>query len=424
MIIPAGALGRAGRPSPAERVTMGIIGCGGMGMANMGSFLGHPDCQVVAVCDVDARRRTKLSTQPYGREPAKEEVEKKYSEDMKGGRFKGCDVYADFRELCARKDIQAVVVATPDHWHALASLEALRNGKDVYCEKPVVHHFAEGLVVLEEVKKRNAIWQTGSQQRSEWNFRHGAELVRNGHIGKVLYVEVGLPKGHLKPIGDAEEQAPPEGFDYDFWCGPSKKLPFIPARVHFNWRWNLNYGGGQLMDWIGHHNDIAHWGLDMDHSGPVEAQAVGFDWSEIPEIYDAPVNYEVKCTYASGVTTSISNKHAMGTRWIGTNGWVFVDRGKQESSVLEWFDKKFDPGPVKLYESNDHRGNFLNGVKSRKTCICPVETALRSITPGFLGYISQKLGRKVKWDPAGMKFVDDPEATKLLEIKYREPWKL
>jgi predicted dehydrogenase len=423
-IIPASALGKGGRQAPSERVTMGFIGVGGMGMSNLGGFIGFPDVQVVAVCDVESSVTTKAGGQQFGRDKAKEVVEKKYAEQKRGD-FKGCDTYKDFRELCARKDIQAVCVATPDHWHFLASVEAVRNGKDVYCEKPVTHHFKEGLILQDEVKKRNAIWQTGSQQRSEWNFRRGAEIVRNGLIGKVQHVEVGLPTGHQKPQADPKIVDPPETVDYDFWCGPSPKLPFTYARFRFHWRWNLAYGGGQLMDWIGHHNDIAHWGLGQDLGGPVEVEAAGFEYAkDIFELYDSPWAYEVKCTYEGGITSSISNRHKMGTKWIGTDGWVWVDRGKQDASKKEWFDRGFDPGPVKLYESTNHRRNFIDGVRSRKPAICPVEVSFRSITPGFLGYASQALGRKVKWDPRNQKFVDDAAAEKLFDVKYRDPWKL
>jgi len=426
-IIPASALGlQDGKPAPSERVTMGFIGVGGMGMGNMNSFLGLSEVQVLAVCDVVGNYKlTKGGSESHGRDRAKEVVEKKYAEQQKSGQYKGCESYKDFRELCARKDIQAVCVATPDHWHFLASIEAVRSGKDVYCEKPVTHHFREGIILQEETKKRGTIWQTGSQQRSEWNFRRGAEIVRNGLIGKVQHVEVGLPTGHKKPIGDTKVQDPPESVDYDFWCGPSPKLPFMPARFHFNWRWHLAFGGGQLMDWIGHHNDIAHWGLDQDLGGPVEVEAAGFEYAEdIKEIYDSPWAYEVKCLYESGATSSISNRHKMGTKWIGDKGWVSVDRGRQDASNKDWFVKEFNRGPVKLYESNNHRRNFIDGVKTRKPAICTAEISFRSITPGFLGYVSQALKRKVKWNPKDQKFVSDPEAEKLFDVKYRDPWKL
>ncbi len=424
VIIPSGLLGLQGRPAPGERITLGFVGVGGMGFANLDSFLKKSECQVVAVCDVDKGRGQKSVGGGQGMQPARERVEKHYADQAKNGSYKGCATTTDFRELCARKDIDAVVVSTPDHWHALCSVEALRNGKDVYCEKPITHLFAEGRIVCDTAKKHQRVWQTGSQQRSEWNFHRGAELVLNGLIGKVKHVEVGLPKGHSAPK-NWEISEPPANFDYEFWCGPSRKIPYYKDLVVFNWRWNMNYGMGQLMDWIGHHNDIAHWGLGMDESGPLEVEGAGFVYPEDKTIYDAPIDYEVKCTYAGGVTTSISSRNPMGTKWIGTDGWVFVNRGKQDASKKEWFEKGFDPGRIKAYESTDHRRNFLDCVKSRKPCVAAAEIAFRSATPGWLGYVSSALGRKLKWDPKTETVAGDAEADKLLKaMSYRAPWKL
>lgn len=416
-LIPASALGLAGRPAPSERINMGFIGVGSQGSGNLNNFIGQADVQILAVCDVHQGWENK-----YGREPNKKKVEARYAEAMKSGAYKGCDAYTDFRELCARKDIDAICISTPDHWHALTALEALKSGKDVYCEKPITHLWAEGRRVADAVKKHGRIWQTGSQQRSEGNFRRAVELVRNGVIGKLQHVEVGLPKGHAHPK-NAKVQEPPKEADYDFWCGPSPKLPFIPERFIFHWRWNMAYGAGQLMDWIGHHNDIAHWGMGMDESGPVEVEAKGFTYPEDKSVYDAAIDYEIHCAYANGVTTRITNKNPMGTKWIGTDGWVYVDRGRFDASNKDWLKKDFNAGPFKAYASPGHHRNFIEGIKSRKACAAPAETAFRSATPGFLGLLSQKVGRKIKWDPAAEKVIGDAEAEKHLEINYREPWK-
>lgn len=426
-IVPASVLGQ-GRPAPGNRITVGIIGIGGNGSGALANFLRKQDAQVVAVCDVHDRHfRDKEAGKGrgFGREPGRETVEAYYTKEKAGGAYKGCGAYADFRELCARDDIDAVVVSTPDHWHALCTKEALRGGKDVYCEKPVTHLFAEGQEIYREVAERNAIFQTGSQQRSEIRFRIAAEVVLNGLIGKVKTVEVGLPTGPTGPKATPSTPTdPPEGLDYDFWCGPSKKLPYIYARHHRNWRWHLNFGGGQIMDWIGHHNDIAHWGLGMDQAGPEKVEAVGWTFPDT-DIYNTPVNYEIRCTYPGGITSSISNRHPMGTKWIGEDGWIYVDRGKIEASNREWIREKFDRGPVKGYVSLDHRQNFLDGIRSRKPCIAPAETAHRSVTPGHLGYVSQAVGRPLQWDAAAEKIVGDEEAEKILKtIDYRKPWAL
>ena len=320
-----------------ERITVGLIGCGAQGLSNMRGFLGQEDVRVVAVCDVHHlhwRDKRARGGKPYGRDAAKLEVDTKVGDT-------GCAAYADYRELCARDDIDAVIVATPDHWHALATLEALRSGKDVYCEKPVTHKFREGQLVYQEVAKRKAIFQTGSQQRSAKEFRTAVQLVRSGVLGKLSRVEVGLPHGKETPTVGTEITDSPDGLDYDFWCGPGKKLPYMFARHHRAWRNVLTWGGGQLMDWIGHHNDIAHWALDMDKGGPVSVEAKGWTWTD-GSVFDAPLDYEILCEYPGGITLSISENHPMGTKWTGENGWIHVTRGKLTASNSEWLAEEVD----------------------------------------------------------------------------------
>jgi predicted dehydrogenase len=425
LVVPASALGLDERPAPSERITLGVIGCGGKGMDHVRGFLACDDVQLVAVCDVDREhRRDRVDGKGplFGREPARQVVEKHYAEAVKGSGAK-CDALADYRELCGRKDIDAVVVATPDHWHALCDLEAVRQGKDVYGEKPLTHFFREGQQLVREVAERGTIFQTGSQQRSEGNFRRAAELVRNGVLGQISRVEVGLPVGYAEPNGDVSVTQVPATLDYEFWTGPAPLLPYMQPRGHRWWRGNRAYGGGTLMDWIGHHNDIAHWGLGVDESGPVQVEAVGWTWPETP-VYDTPVDFEVRSTYASGATVVISSKHPMGTKFFGENGWVFVDRGKLEASDPQWITPQFDPGAIQLTRSADHRRNFLDSVKSRQPCICPAAVGHRSITPGHLAYVSQALGRAVRWNPEAATFVDDAEAEKQLKVAYRAPWRL
>jgi predicted dehydrogenase len=415
-IVPASVFGRPGRPAPADRINMALIGCGGQGNSDMKRHMDLADVQMVAVCDVDAGHA----------EGAKKTVDDYYTK-KKESEYKGCTVVKDFRELCARKDIDAVIVATPDHWHYLTAVEAIRNKKDVYGEKPITHLYGEAKQLVQEVKKHERIWQTGSQQRSEFNFHRGAELVRNGIIGKVKEVEVGLPQGRSGHAKGADKITdPPANLDYDLWCGPSPKLPYMAKRVHFDWRWNLAFGGGQLLDWICHHNDIAHWGLDEDLGGPLEIEAVEWKWPEDRTVFDAPYEYKVVSTYAKDIKVSImsSNFVPMGTKWIGETGWVYSDRSKIDASNKEWLKPEFDPGPVKLYNSRHHQKNFIECVKSRKPTICPVETSHHSITPGHLGYLSARLKKKIKWDPKAEVVVGDEEATKLLnKVEYRDPWK-
>jgi predicted dehydrogenase len=403
LVVPSHVLGLGGNVAPSDRIVMGLIGCGGMGNHNLDAFRARKDVQFVALCDVD----------------------KQHLENT-GKKVPDAKRFADFRELLALQDLNAVVVATPDHWHALCAIAAVRAGKDVYGEKPMTHTFAEGQMLVAAVKSTGAIYQVGSQQRSDWKFRRAVDIVQNGLIGKVKEVQVGLPTGHKKAEGDTKPQDPPAGLDYDFWCGPSEKLEYVPMRVHWNWRWHLSYGGGQLMDWIGHHNDICHWGIGRDRSGPIEVQAKGFEYPEDRRVWNSAWKYEVACKYEDGITTSISNRHRMGAKWIGEGGWVHADRGKLEASNPEWTKREFDPGPKKAYESNDHRANFIDGVKTRKACICDAEIGHRSITPGHLGLLSESMGGKlIRWDPKTETIAGDAEADrKLKSIEYRKPWVL
>ena len=427
LIVPGAMSTLAAKVAPAERITLGIVGVGSRGFNLIDVFLGQADAKILAVCDVDSLhyrdRPWGSKGAVFGREPAKKRIEAAYSKRTSSRRFRGVDVYADYRELCAREDIDAVVVATPDHWHALVAIEALDSGKDVYCEKPLAHRFGEGQAICREVARRKAVFQVGSQQRSDARFRQAVQLVLNGHIGKVLSVEVGLPAGYPKPQGDTTVKTPPPHLDYNFWCGPAPKLPYMQARHHRWWRGHLAFGGGVLMDWIGHHNDIAHWALGIDHSGPVEVEAVGWTFPET-DIYDTPRDYKIRSKYAGGVTGSISSRHRGGTKIIGEDGWIFVNRGRLEASDPRWTKLDFDPGSVEVYESPGHARNFLDCVKSRHPCVAPAETAHRSITPGHLGYVSNAVRRTLRWDALAERIVGDDEAEKLLKsVSYRAPWK-
>ena len=417
----------AGRASASERIALGAIGLGAQGMNNLREFLRLPDVQVVAVCDVDPlhyRDNPWGEGQTYGREPARQAVDEKYAEARKSGVYTGCAATADFREVCARDDIDAVVVSTPDHWHALVALEALRHNKAVYGEKPLTHLFREGEILCDEVARRQAVFQTGSQQRSMGVFRRAVGIVRNGHLGQIHRVEVGLPDGYDKPQGDARVQAPPERLDYELWTGPAPMLPYMPARHHRWWRGNRAYGGGTLMDWIGHHNDIAMWGLGPEAARLTRVEAVRWTFPET-DIYDTPVHFEIRCDHAGGIQTSISDRHRQGTKWIGDRGWLFVTRSFIEASDPRWAAADFQPGNAHVDVSPGHHRNFIDCVKERRACIAPPQAALDAITPGFLGYVSQRLGRAMRWDAARCAVPDDAEAEKLLRaMDYRGPWTL
>ena len=277
--------------------------------------------------------------------------------------------------------------------------------------------------MCDAVERYGRIFQVGSQQRSGGEFRRAVELVRNGRIGKVHTVEVGLPGGGSGPVG-GYTGAPPENFNYDMWLGPAPWHPFHPKMIHWNWRWNLDTGGGQLMDWIGHHNDIAHWAMGYDRTGPVEIEAVG----EFPGqgIYTGATKYRISCLYANDVRTTIAGGHGDilgGTKWIGDKGWVWVNRGRFDAHPKSLLEEKIGPSEVNIPPSPGHQRNFLDCVKSRRPTLCTCETGHRSATPGHLGLISMLLnGRRIKWDPAREEIIGDPQATRMLGYEMRSPW--
>jgi predicted dehydrogenase len=287
--------------------------------------------------------------------------------------------------------------------------------------------------MVKAVQKNNRIWQTGSWQRSERHFHYACEIVRNGLIGKLKRVEVGLPSGHSDFANTKDKMsitAPPPQLDYNFWIGPSAMMPYIEARVHKNWRWNYNTGGGQLLDWVGHHCDIAHWGMGFDNNGPLEIEGQG-EFPPKDAVWNTCTKFRINLQYPDNIEMVMAGGYGdikSGTKWIGTDGWVWVDRGNAfDSSNAEWGNARRLPDDlrkVKLYESSNHFRNFLDCVKSRQPTITPIETAHHSAIPGHLGQIAMVVGRKIKWDPKGEVIVGDPEASKLLARPFRKPWKL
>ena len=407
-LIPASALGADGTVAPGNRITMGCVGVGGQGSGNMGAFLGQPDCRVLAVCDVDKGHAR----------GAKNAVDQKYGNQ-------DCTAYGDVRELMARDDIDTISLGTPDHWHAIVAIQAARAGKDVYGEKPFSHDLREGRAMCEAVKQYGRIWQTGSWQRSEHNFRYACELVLNGRIGKVHSVEVGLPTGG--PGGSEKFCNPPGDMDYDFWVGPSPWAPYSPDRTHWNWRWQLDFGGGQMMDWIGHHGDIAQWGLGTQYTGPVEVEPVNAVFPK-EGLYNAATTYKFICKYANGVTMTVANDHqlpkGMGARWIGDKGWIWVDRGGFDAEPRSILKEVIGPDEINLLHSPGHWRNFLDCVKSRRATITPAEVAHRSASIGHLGLVAMLTGRKLKWNPDTEQILDDPTANGMLGRAKREPWQM
>jgi predicted dehydrogenase len=414
-IVPIGALGGEGRPAPSERITMGVVGWGMMGPGNTQSFLAQKDCQIVAACDLDKNHL----------QQAVDTVNNHYKN-------KDCHAYRDYRQMMARADIDAVMLAVPDNWHALTAVEAARNKKDIYGEKPLARTIAEQQAIVKAVQRYQRIWQTGSWQRSVENFHKAAEIVRNGLIGKITRVEVGLPSGHHDFAGTGKKLSvtpPPPELDYENWIGPARMEPYIEGRVHMNWRWNYNIGGGQLLDWIGHHGDIAHWGLDFDNTGPLTVEGTG-EFPPTDAVWNTCTKYRITCAYPQDITFVLAGGHSDirgGTKWIGSEGWVWVDRGGFDCSKADWKDISRLPEDlrkVKLYHCRNHHRNFLDCVKSRQPTITPVETAHHSAIPGHLGLIAMLVGRKLTWNAKKETIAGDPEASRLLKRGYRAPWKL
>jgi len=402
-IVPASVLGA---DAPSNKIVMGGIGLGGMGRGDLGGFLGDSRVRVVAVCDVDARHRA-------------------MAKRMVDGRYKNqdCRTYHDFREMLGRERLDAVFTALPDHWHALPAIAAAKAGCDIHGQKPFARSIREGRAMVDAVERYGRIWQTGSQQRSDGRFRFACELVRNGYIGKVRRVEVGLPTGG--PGGDPTPKPVPEGLDWDFWLGPAPWRPYQGFGPHWNWRWILDYSGGQLTDWCGHHVDIAHWGLGLDYTGPTVIKPIRAVYPK-SGLYDAPTEYEFVCTYANGVEISVTNNRVnpQGTKWIGDDGWVYVRRGFIDAEPKHLLQEKIGPGQIQLYRSGGHKRNFIDCVISRKQTICPAEVGHRSISVGLLGEIAMLTGRTIRWDPEKEEIIDDPGASELLGRSYREPWQL
>jgi predicted dehydrogenase len=416
--------------APSERLTLGFIGVGKMNSGHLNSFLGRKEVQIVAVCDVDTNRR----------EFAKKTVEERYGKDKDAG-FKGCEAYADFRKLLERKDIDAVVIATPDHWHAFIAIAALNAGKDVYCEKPLTHNIHEALTLIDSVRSNKRVLQTGSQQRSSKEFRVAAELVRNGIIGKIDHVETAFG-GPAKPNANPEEPMEP-GLDWDMWCGPAPLVPYSsvlsPRGVHNHfpaWRMTREFGGGMITDWGAHHIDIAQWGLGEDEHGPVEIIA--------PENY-ANANDGAKLIYASGIPL-LHNGKGRGVSFYGANGEVHVNRGKFElvlggKTIHKFWDKDADKGTsldreviltereyladakVKLYNSKNHHEDWLNSIKTREKPICDVAIGASTAISCHLMSQAYYHGGSMKWNPEKHEYISGGDASWLTR-NYRAGWKV
>jgi predicted dehydrogenase len=398
--------GRRRRGSANDQINLACIGTGGskggfrQGLGDTRGIASKQGVKVVAVCDVDKVHR--------------EEAAKGFGPD--------CQAYEDFRELLQRRDVDAVVIGTPDHWHTVIAVAAMRAGKDVYCEKPLTLTVDEGKHIVRAQKKTGRVFQVGSQQRSDRRFRMACELVRNGRIGKVRRVEARLPNGSRG--GPFQVKTPPADFNWDMWLGPAPWTEYIPERTHGSFRHWYEYSGGMMTDWGAHHLDITQWGLGMDGSGPMRIASTGMLPANARG-YNTALDFEVTYTYPGDIVVVAMSKDENGVRFEGDRGWIFVSRGKIEASDPAMLNDPLSAGAVRLYESNDHQQNFVDCVRSRKDPICTAEIGHRSASVCHLGSISLRLGgRSLEWDAEKEQFSSDDEANRMLSRPYRKPWKL
>jgi len=394
--------------SANDQPTVALIGCGGRGTADAKSASNFG--RVVAVCDLDESRVAA--------------AKKIWPEAA---------TFKDFRKVMEQKNIDLIVCGTVDHWHVLVSMAAMRAGKDVYCEKPLTLTIDEGKHLVKAARDTKRVFQTGSQQRSDKNFRLACELVRNGRIGKLKHVSVWLPSGRRE--GPFATSPVPPGFDWDAWLGSTPMVDYVKERAHVTFRYWWDYSGGTMTDWGAHHNDISLWGIGLERSGPVAIEAKPLV-EMIPNGFSAYSEYEVNYTYANGVTHSCKstpanswngavvdkNGQQHGVKFEGADGWIWVTRGKIEASNPDLLLQELPSSATRLYTSNDHMGNFFDCVRSRKQPICEAEIGHRSVTVCHLGVIALRLGRKLKWDPAKEEFAGDKDANKWLAREMRKPW--
>ena len=428
-ILPASVFGKN---APSNRINIGAIGVGRISRGHdMPGVWKHDNAQITAVCDLDSNRVKSA-----------QDLVNEYYTKKTGKDFKGVKGYDHYQDLLANKDIDAVLVSTPDHWHAPIVIHAVGAGKDVYMQKPASLTIAEGRMMADAVKASGRIVQVGSQQRSAYQFRYAAELVRNGRIGKLQRVYVGLPGD---PSGDEEPQMPvPKNLNYDMWLGTTPDVYYTEKRVHPNvgfdrpgWLRCEQFGAGMITGWGAHHIDSAHWAMNTEYTGPVEI----WGKADFPKsgLWNVHGIFRTEALYENGVQMTVTNEIANGIRFEGTEGWIFVSRGdsavttsdpiaKQNAAKkLDASDPKIltsviGPNEIHLPESNDHHGNWLDSIVTRKEPLAPAEIGHRSCSACLLHHAAMKLNRRLYWNPKTERFKNDDEANKLLAREQRAPY--
>lgn len=429
-IIPASVIGKN---PPSDKINIGWIGCGRQGTGDIMGTMRYDQAMVVAVSDVDSNRMA----------IGKKRIEDYYARKTGSANAVEVKSYGDYKEMLLNKSIDAVMITTPDHWHSQPAIEAALAGKDIYLEKPTSLTIKEGRLLSDIVKRKKVILQVGTQQRSGTQWRYAAELVRNGRIGKLHTVKIGLPGDPAGP--PAAEMPVPGNLNYDMWLGSTPKVYYTEIRVHPQnsindrpgWLRCEQFGAGMITGWGQHHFDSAAWGMDTELTGPISVNAV----AQFPKsgLWDVHGDFMSVAEYANGITMLTSGGYPNGVRYEGTEGWIFVTRGNyvatasdpvsanRNTKALDASDPKIltsviGPNEIHLYESSDQQGNWLDCIKSRKEPISPVEIGHRACSVCLVTHISMKLGRELKWDPAKEKFINDDEANKMLSRPQRAPY--
>lgn len=413
-IIPGRALGLDGAVAPSNRIVMASIGVGGQGTYDTRALLAIPEVQYVAVCDVDSNHR----------EAARQMCTDHYAQNAPSGKFDGITGYNDFREVLARPDIDAVMVAPPDHWHAAISIAAAKAGKDIYCEKPLANSIPEGRAVVNAMTRYNRVFQTGSHERSRDNARYAAELILNGRIGKVHTILCNMPVDNHGPIPNQPIMPVPEGFDYNMWLGPAPQAPYTEKRCHFWFRYNLDYSGGEMTDRGAHIIDLAQQGNGSDRTGPQFIEGAG----DFPKdgFFNTAMSYRVEFTYRNGTKLISESVGPRGVKFIGDQGWIFIfvhggDLAAEPASLLK---EVIGANEIHLGRSRGHHQDFIQNVIARGECKAPPEVGHRSASMCHLGNIAMKAGRRLEWNPDTEQFVNDDEANRMLVRSMRSPWQV
>lgn len=422
-----------GKNAPSNKINIGQIGCGRIARSHdMPGTMQHDIARMIAVSDVDSNRMA----------DGKKLVEAFYNKKTGSGNAMDVKMYADYKEMLQNKDIDAVIISTPDHWHSQPAIEAALAGKDIYLQKPTSLTVTEGRLLSDIVHKQGVVLQVGTQQRSSAQFRVAAELVRNGRIGKVHTVKIGLPGDPSGP--EAPEMAIPNNLNYDMWLGSTPEVPYTEIGVHPQkgygrpgWLRLEKFGAGMITGWGQHHYDSAAWGMDTEFTGPISIEAV----AQFPKsgLWNVHGDFMVKHEYENGITVYTSGGYTNGIRYEGEDGWIFVSRGSYVASASDPVDKensakaldasdpkilesKIGENEIHLYRSEEQHGNWLDCIQSRKQTISPVEIGHRACSVCLVSHIAMKIPGVLKWDPKKEKFVDNDYANSMLSRPQRYPY--